>query len=127
MDETRAQEERLARHVNVALAWWLLISAFTWRHGRFHFVVAWVVSAFVVALAPLVVGPSRVRPFNAAAGLALAAVGLTMPRVSAISVWNVVIGLAITALSLLPPQEFRRPHALPARRGRQPRRAHRPV
>ena len=108
----------------MVLAAWLLILAFAWRHDGLPLVLTALVGAFVVAFAPLAIGAARVRAFNGAAGIALAAAALTLPRHPSAMGWNsVLVGLAITALSLLPAGgELHAPHPLRAWRERHPRR-----
>jgi hypothetical protein len=124
MKDPVEREERVARQVNVVLTAWLLILAFAWRHDGLPLVLATLVGAFVVAFAPRALEPARVRAFNGAAGIALAAAALTLPRHPSPMAWNsVLVGLAITALSLLPAGGgLHAPHPLQAWRARHPRR-----
>jgi hypothetical protein len=124
MNDQIEREERIARQVNVVLAAWLLILAFAWRHDGLPLVLVALVGALVVAYAPRALGPARVRSFNGAAGIALAAAALTLPRHPSAMAWNsVLVGLAITTLSLLPASGgFHAPHPLRAWRARHPRR-----
>jgi hypothetical protein len=123
----RGNERDVARLVNAALAAWLFVTAFAWRNMPVHFAVVSLVGAFIVAFAPLAIGPGRLRWFNAAAGLALAIAALMLPRASAARAWvDIVVGLGVAALSLLPPFEaFTTPHPVRAWRARHPRRPRR--
>jgi hypothetical protein len=128
MNRQVEREERIARQVNLVLAAWLVILAIAWRHDGAPLVLATLVGAFVVAYAPFAIGASRVRAFNGAAGIALAAAALTLPHHPSVMAWNsVFVGLAITAVSLLPSREgFHVPHPLRAWRARHPHRTRRP-
>ena len=113
----------------MTLAGWLLVSALVfWRHEGVRFAVTSLVGALVVALAPSALGPSRVQRFNTAAGIALAAAALALPRTLSATAWiNVIVGLAIASVSLLPSVEgFHVPHPVRAWRARHPRRTRRP-
>jgi predicted lysophospholipase L1 biosynthesis ABC-type transport system permease subunit len=126
-DDKVTHEERIARYVNMGLASWLLVSAFLWRHDGLQFLVTVLIGAVVVALAPFAIGASHVRRLNAAAGFALAVAALALPRASSLTAWNnIIFGLAIAAVSMLPPREgFHTPHVVQTWQARHPHRAHR--
>ena len=127
MDDRVERAEKRARHVNVTLAGWLVVSAFGWRHEGPRFVVTSLVAAVVVAVAPSALGAARVQRFNTLAGIALAAAAVALPRAVTAMTWiNVIVGLTIAAVSLIPPIEgFHVPHPVRAWRSRHPRRTRR--
>jgi hypothetical protein len=104
-----------ARYLNLALASWLLISAYLWRHSEPQFLITIVVGAAVAVVAPFEVGSPHVRRFNLAAGGGLALAAVALPRASAIVlVHNVVVGLAIALVSFFGPPHGTMPRRPPA-------------
>jgi hypothetical protein len=100
-----------ARYLNLALASWLLVSAFLWRHSEPQFLVTILVGAIVAIVAPFEIDSPVVRKVTTGAGavLALAAVGL--PRTTALTLWhNLLLGLAMVVISFFgPPHGLMRP------------------
>jgi hypothetical protein len=107
----QVKEFKIASYVNLGLASWLLCSAYVWRHDGVQFLSTVLVGALVAIVAPFEVmefsGSPKVRKVTAAAGIALTASALLLPRISAATAWhNAILGLAIAVVSLLGP-----PHA----------------
>jgi hypothetical protein len=104
-----------ARYLNLALAGWLLISAFVWWHGETQFLLTILVGAVVAIVAPFELGSPRVRLTNAFAGLALILGAIILPRTTTLTMWhNGLVGLAIIAISFFGPphgQTHERPPA----------------
>jgi hypothetical protein len=100
---------KAARYVNMALATWLLFSAFLWPHTRADFLAPTLVGLVVVLAAPFAIGAPNVRYVNTVMGLLLAASAFVLPRLTFATAWNdAVVGLAIAAVSLLGPHHARR-------------------
>jgi hypothetical protein len=100
-----------ARHLNLGLASWLLVSAFLWRHSEPQFLVTVLVGALVAIVAPFEVGPPLARRVTAAAGALLVLAAVALPRASALTLWhNALIGFAIMVVSFFgPPHGIMRP------------------
>jgi hypothetical protein len=97
-------DNEVARDVNMALGTWLMVSNFLWHHDGLQFLIASLVGLVVVLTAPF--ASPWVRYLNTAAGLALAASALFLPRLSTATTWhNGLVGLAIAAVSLASPHE----------------------
>jgi hypothetical protein len=105
-----------ARYLNLALAGWLLVSMFLWRHTESQFLVTLVVGSLVAIVAPFEVGSPLVRKVTAAAGALLVLAAGVLPRTSALGFWhNALIGLAIMGISFFGP-----PHGIMRRRRAAP-------
>lgn len=100
-----------ARYLNLAVAGWLLVSAFLWSHSEPQFLVTIFVGAVIAVIAPFEFGPSLARKISAAAGGALVLAAFALPRTSAVTLWhNVIVGLVIVGLSFFgPPHGIVRP------------------
>src|SRR4051812_29789757 len=97
---------KVARYISMALASWLLISTFLWRHAERQFLIATVVGVLVVAIAPFAVAFPKVWRFDAAMGVLLAIAAFALPHASAASAWhNALIGLSIALVSLMGSRE----------------------
>jgi hypothetical protein len=104
-----------ARYLNLALAGWVLISAFVWRHSEPQFIVTILVGAAVAITAPFEVGAPLVRTINMAAGAALALAAVTLPRTSAWTLWhNLFLGLIIAGIAFFGPPHGKMRPRLPA-------------
>jgi hypothetical protein len=94
----------LARYFNLALAGWLLISAFLWNHSEPQFIVTILVGAVVAFVAPFEVGSPLVRMINMVAGAVLVLAAFALPHMSTPGQWhNVVVGLVLIGLSFFGP------------------------
>jgi hypothetical protein len=93
-----------ARYLNLVLASWLLVSAYTWHHSEAQFLITILVGAIVAIVAPFELGPPRVRQINMAAGGLLALAAVALPRTSAVTLWhNVLLGAIIAGVSFFGP------------------------
>src|SRR5437016_895897 len=102
------REFKPAGYVNLALASWVLCSAYVWRHDGAQFVITILVGALLAIVTPFELaefsGSPRVRKLTTAAGLMLTASALLLPRISAVTTFhNAVLGLAIAIVSLIGP------------------------
>jgi len=100
-----------ARYLNLALASWLLVSAFLWSHSEDQFLVTAFVGALVAIVAPFEVGSPRVRTITAAAGAFLVVAAVALPRSSSVTLWhNAIVGLLMMGISFFgPPHGIMRP------------------
>jgi hypothetical protein len=93
-----------ARYLNLALASWLLVSAFLWRHSEPQFITAIVVGVAVAFAAPFELGSQWVRWINMIAGLVLILGAVAMPRASIGGmVHNVIVGLVLFGMAFYGP------------------------
>jgi hypothetical protein len=90
--------------LNLALAGWLLVSAFLWQHSKPQFLITIAVGALVAIVAPFEVNSSLVRKVTLTAGWALVLAALLLPNTTGLTVWhNVVIGLLMMVISFFGP------------------------
>jgi hypothetical protein len=105
-----------ARYVNLALASWLLVSAYLWRHSGPQFLVTVLVGAVVAIAAPFAMGSPLVRKITMGAGAVLALAAVALPHASALTLWhNAFVGLLLVAVSFFGP-----PHGIMAARPEAP-------
>lgn len=92
------------RYINLAVASWLLVSAYLWSHSGAQFLITTFVGAVVAILAPFEVGSRRVRHINMACGAMLALAAVALPGTSTGMVWhNAIFGVVLIALSFFGP------------------------
>jgi hypothetical protein len=100
-----------ARYLNLALAGWLLASAFLWQHSEPQFLVTILVGVVLAIVAPFELGSRRVRSVSVSAGGVLALAAITLPRTGTLTLWhNLLLGLLVVAISFFgPPHGVLRP------------------
>jgi hypothetical protein len=104
-----------ARYFNLALASWLLVSAFLWPHREAQFLVTVFVGSLVAIVAPFEVGSPLVRKLTAAAGAVLVLATIALPRASMLGgLHNALVGIAIMSVSFFGPPHGIMPRRLPA-------------
>jgi hypothetical protein len=92
------------RYINLAVASWLLVSAYLWSHSGAQFLITTFVGAVVAILAPFEVGSRRVRHINMACGAMLALAAVALPGTSTGTAWhNAIFGVVLIALSFFGP------------------------
>jgi hypothetical protein len=93
-----------ARYLNLALATWLMISAYLWPHSEAQFLMTVLVGAVVAIVAPFEVGSRRVRQITMAAGGALLLSAFALPRASTLTLWhNALLGAVIAGIAFFGP------------------------
>jgi hypothetical protein len=93
-----------ARYLNLALASWLLVSAYAWRHSEPQFMLTVLVGAVVAIVAPFELGSRRARQITVAAGAALLLGAIALPGTSTATLWhNGLIGAVIAGIAFFGP------------------------
>ena len=104
-----------ARYLNVVLGVWLFISDFLWRHSHAQFTNTWIMGIVVAVVAVIAMSVFVARYFNTIAGAWLIISGFALPRVTGGTAWNnVLVGIAVFLVSLVPTIAVRRPRRLAA-------------
>jgi len=92
-----------ARYGNLVLGVWLFISAFVWHHSQAQFTNSWIMGIIVAVVAVISLSVPSFRYVNTLAGAWLIISGFALPRANYGTTWNnVLVGIAVVALSLVP-------------------------
>jgi hypothetical protein len=99
-------DNRAARYVNIALGFWLFVTAFLWPHGSGQFINTWLMGLIVAVTAAGALRVPGLRYVSTAAGVWLIVSLFAWPTVSSPTAWhNVFVGAAIALVSLVGPDE----------------------
>lgn len=100
----------VARGINLLLGFWLLISAFAWGHTIPERANSWVVGALIMAIALLASSVPAARWLNTALSVWLFVAVWALPHHSLATRWNnVLVAIAVFAISLVPGGDERHP------------------
>lgn len=89
------------RLVNLVLGLWLFLSAFLWRHHPAQFINTWVSGLLIATSAGLASRMPAVRFVSTAVGLWLVISTALVPTTAGTSTHNAIVGLLVSAVSLI--------------------------
>ena len=99
----RDKRSNAARTLNLLLGAWLFLSAFLLPHAYGSRTNTWAVGLLVLATAAMAFALPELRFINTVLGLWMLVSVFAIPHVSELGRWNnLLVGLAIFALSLVP-------------------------
>lgn len=100
---SKADENTLARGINVALGIWLFISAFLWLHTDAQFTNTWLIGLAIAVVAAVGLAVPQVRWINTALAAWLIISVWALPTLAAATFWNnLLVGIASLIVSVMP-------------------------